>query len=66
MDTPVYRVDSLKVGNLELRNVEMVTFDYGDDLRKKMEGVPIILGSNVIYHAKWSFDVKQGVWSVEP
>jgi hypothetical protein len=44
----------------------MVTFDYGDDLRKKMEGVPIILGSNVIYHAKWSFDVKQGVWSVEP
>jgi hypothetical protein len=56
----------LKVGALELNNVDIVAFDYGDDFRKKMEGTPLILGSNVIYQAKWSFDVKQSVWAVEP
>jgi hypothetical protein len=65
-DSPIYEVSSLRIGRLLLKKVEMATYDFGDDFRKKMEGVPIIVGDNVIYHAKWSFDLKQDLWAVEP
>jgi hypothetical protein len=65
-ETPIYQVGSVQVGNLRLNNVDMASYDFGDEFRKKLEGVPIILGSNVIYHAKWSFDIKRGLWAVEP
>lgn len=65
-DTPIYRATSLGVGNLHLNDVEMASYGFSDEFRKSMEGIPIILGSNVIYPAKWSFDLKQGLWAVEP
>jgi len=44
----------------------MAAFDFGDHLRNSMEGSPIILGNNVIEHAKWSFDLKSNQWLMEP
>jgi Aspartyl protease len=65
-DTPIYEAISLQIGDLHLKNVEMAADEWNDTFRSKMEGLPIILGSNVIYHARWSFDTKKGVYAVEP
>ncbi len=61
----VYKVRNLSVGSLNLINVEIAAFDYGDFLREKMEGASIILGNNVISKGKWSFDLNSGNWTVE-
>lgn len=58
----VYAAKKIKIGHLELENVEMAAFEFGDHLRSKMEGTPIILGNNVISKAKWTFDLENGVW----
>lgn len=61
----VYEVKNLSVGTLNLINVEMAAFDYGDFLREKMEGASIILGNNVISKGRWSFDLNSENWTVE-
>lgn len=61
----VYSVESIQIGDLVLKNVEMVTFEFGDHMTKSMEGSPLILGNNVILKAIWSFDLKQNLWTVE-
>lgn len=60
----VYEVKNLSVGSLNLTNVEMAAFDYGDFLREKMDGASIILGNNVISNGKWSFDLSSEIWTV--
>lgn len=62
----VYRCSVVELGNLRLSNVEMATFEFGDHLREKMEGSPVILGNNVISKAVWSFDLKSGKWVSQP
>ena len=49
-----------------LQNVEIAAFEYPKFLRQKMEGSPVILGNNVFKHGKWSFDIKNKLWSMEP
>lgn len=61
----VYSVESIQIGDLVLKNVEMATFEFGDHMTKSMEGSPLILGNNVILKAKWSFDLKQNLWALE-
>jgi predicted aspartyl protease len=61
----IYRCRSIQAGKLRLENVEMAAFDFGDFLRSRMEGSPLILGNNIISHAKWSFDLKNGLWGNE-
>lgn len=61
----VYHAKSLKIGRLDLKNVEMASFEFGDHLRGKMEGVPIILGNNVITKGKWAFDLTHNSWAME-
>lgn len=63
-ETPLYSANSVQIGNLMSKDVEVVAWQFAGDFKKKMEDVPIILGSNVIYNAKWIFDLKQGNWSV--
>lgn len=58
----VYTCREVQIGHLKLKNVEMASFEFGDYLREKMENVPIILGNNIIYGSKWSFDLKSGFW----
>ena len=58
-----YHCKSLRIGHLDLRNVVMAGFEFGDYMREAMEGVPIILGNNVIYGSIWSFDFDSGFWS---
>lgn len=62
----VYKVAQIEIGTLKLQNVEMATFDFGEHLREKMEGSPIILGNNVIAKASWIFDLQLGRWSLRP
>lgn len=62
----VYKVTQIEVCTLKLQNVEMATFDFGNHLREKMEGSPIILGNNVISKASWIFDLKLERWSLKP
>jgi len=61
----IYQANSLKVGALEMSSVEMASFDFGEFMRDKMEGAPVILGNNVITKGMWSFDLKAGKWTVE-
>ncbi|MDO9182864.1 MAG: aspartyl protease family protein [Bacteriovorax sp.] len=58
----VYSCHEVQIGHLKLQNVEMASFEFGAYLREKMENVPIILGNNIIYGSKWSFDLKSGFW----
>lgn len=44
----------------------MAAFKFDYHLRENMEGAPIILGNNVIAHAKWIFDLKSAQWSLIP
>ncbi len=62
----IYKIAEVEVGTLGLQNVEMATFDFGVHLRQKMEGVPIILGNNIIGGAAWAFDLKLGRWNSKP
>ncbi len=62
----IYKVAEVEVGTLELQNVEIATFDFGVYLRQKMEGVPIILGNNIIGGAAWAFDLKLCRWNLKP
>jgi len=62
----VYRCRTIIVGQLRLVNVEMASFDFGEFLRERMEGSPVILGNNVISRATWSFDMKAAKWASEP
>lgn len=62
----VYSCKSVEIGILKIENVEMATFEFGDHLRSKMEGTPIILGNNVIEKARWAFDVKNKQWTSQP
>jgi hypothetical protein len=62
----VYRCSSIQVGELILTGVEMSAFDFGDHMRGRLEGAPIMLGTNVLERAKWSFDIPAGRWTVEP
>lgn len=59
----VYNLESIQIGDLVLRNIEVATFEFGNHMLKSMEGSPFILGNNVISEAKWIFDLKQGFWS---
>lgn len=61
----VYLCKSVQVGELLVSDVEMAAFDFGDHLRKHMEGSPIILGNNVISQARWTFDLTLNVWTCE-
>ena len=62
----IYKVAEVEVGTLRLQNIEMATFDFGMHLRQKMEGVPIILGNNIIGGAAWAFDLKLCRWNSRP
>jgi predicted aspartyl protease len=59
----IFNCKSFNIGTLQLENVEMAGFEYGDFLRKAMEGVPITLGNNVIKDAEWSFNFRESFWS---
>lgn len=61
----IYKTPSLKVGDLNVNDVEMAAFDFGPFMRGKMEGAPIILGNNVITKGKWSFDLEKSQWTLE-
>lgn len=65
IESHVYRCGLMKVGSLVLRNVEMASFAFGDHMKEKMEGVPVILGNNVIAQVKWSFDLRSNTWMNE-
>ncbi len=65
IESKVYECKSVRLGELNLENVEMAAFDFGPFLRGRMEGTPVILGNNVIEHARWSFDLKAGKWALE-
>ena len=65
LNTSIYRVDALQVGALQLHQVEMAAFDFGEEFRGKLEGAALILGNNVIYQGRWSFDIPSLRWSVE-
>lgn len=64
IESKIYECESVELGDLKLRNVEMAAFDFGKHLRESMEGSPVILGSNVISKAVWNFDLKAGKWAV--
>ena len=49
ISSKVLKTKSLNIGPLKLNNVEIVAFDYNNSLRDKMEGTPIILGSDIIH-----------------
>jgi len=66
IQSQVYRCRNLQVGTLRLQNIEMAAFDFGEHLRSKMEGSPLILGNNVIAKAKWYFNLAAGKWLAEP
>ena len=59
----IYNCKEVRIGHLHLENVEMAGFEFGEFLRGAMENVPIILGNNIIYGSKWSFDLKVGSWN---
>lgn len=61
----VYLCESVRVGELFMKDVEMAAFDFGDHMRKHMEGAPIILGNNVIKNATWTFDLNLNQWTCE-
>ncbi|WP_374073602.1 aspartyl protease family protein [Bdellovibrio bacteriovorus] len=61
----VYLCRSVQVGDLIVNDIEMAAFNFGDHLRKHMEGCPIILGNNVISHARWTFDLTLNEWNCE-
>jgi predicted aspartyl protease len=65
ISSKTYLCSSIQIGSLKLQNVEVSAFDFGDFLRQKMEGSPIILGNNIISKAVWSFDLKTGHWTIE-
>lgn len=58
-----YNCKEFELGHLNLKNVEMSGFEFGEHMREAMEGVPIILGNNIIYGSVWSFDFEAGIWS---
>jgi predicted aspartyl protease len=61
----VFLCESVQVGDLIMKEVEMAAFDFGGHLRKHMEGASIILGNNVISQAKWAFDLTLNHWTCE-
>lgn len=61
----IYLCDSVQVGELVMKGVEMAAFDFGGHLRKHMEGSPIILGNNVISGGTWTFDLTLNQWTCE-
>lgn len=65
IQSKVYRCRSIMAGPLQLTNVEIAAFDFGDHLREKMEGSPVILGNNVISKARWRFDIAAGKWNAK-
>ncbi len=65
IESEIYSCNKFQIGSLQLEKVEMATFDFSEHMIKKMEGVPIILGNNVIEKAKWTFDLKNEYWNVE-
>lgn len=65
VESKVYECSKIEIGSLILENVEVVTFDFPDFLREKMEGASVILGNNIIGTGKWSFDIKNSEWTFE-
>ena len=66
VESKVFRCREVDVGPLKLNDVEVAAFDFGDYLRSRMEGAPLIVGNDVIGHARWTFDVAGGAWSATP
>jgi predicted aspartyl protease len=65
IQSDVFSSELVEAGNLALNAVEFATFEFGAHMRKSMEGIPIILGNNVIEKAKWQFDLNNNWWSNE-
>jgi hypothetical protein len=65
VESKVYRCPALDIGQHDLRDMEVATFDFGSYLRSRMEGAPLILGNNVISQARWTFDVGASEWTLE-
>ena len=66
IESEIYSCNEFLIGSLKLQNVEMATFSFGNYMRDKMEGTPIILGNNVIAKAKWDISLKTESWMLEP
>lgn len=62
----IHTVSSVVMGELHLRDVEVATFAFTEPMRRDMGAdTPVILGTNVIEAAAWSFDLQAARWSVQ-
>lgn len=63
----VYSLTSLRIGALHLRDVEVAAIDFPEPMRRGLgNDTPVILGTNVIEPAVWSFDLVTNRWLVVP
>lgn len=65
IDSDIYSCNEFWVESWMISNIEMATFNFGSHMEEKMEGIPIILGNNVISQAKWVFDINRLKWRYE-
>jgi hypothetical protein len=65
IDSDVYSCNEFWIEDWMLSHVEMATFNFDPHMEEKMEGIPIILGNNVISKAKWAFNLTRLKWSFE-
>jgi Aspartyl protease len=60
----IYLCRVVTLGRLRLQRLRVATFDFGETLRTRMEGAPVILGTNVISKAVWSIDTPRRRWTM--
>jgi predicted aspartyl protease len=66
ISSDVYEVSSIRIGSLDLKNVEVATFPFSEAMKRDMgPETPVIVGTNVIEPGAWTFDLRTNHWSIE-
>lgn len=61
----LYLCASIQIGSMHFENVEVSADVFPQFLKEAMESAPVILGTNIIEKAKWSFDIQGEKWIIE-
>ena len=59
-----YQMSQLKIGDVIIKNISIISFDFPDNMKRGFEGAPIMIGNDVIKLASWQFDIKNMLWNM--
>jgi predicted aspartyl protease len=59
-----YKLSQLFIGDVSLKNISIISFDFPDNMKRGFEGSPIMIGNDILKLATWKFDLKNMLWQM--